>query len=209
MKLLLASNGGFLIKHGYDLLGIPKSEMRIAYVTTASKGVESLSYLERHQQVMRDGGYTFEEIDIEGKTKDELYEFFKNKNVVHVEGGNTFYLLKAFRETKFDFILKELVAKGIPYVGSSAGAYIASPTIEMELWKPIQLQHNHYGVTNLAGLNLVPFLLVAHYKEDKKEYIRNGIASTIYDVHVLRDGQGIFVEDGVATFVGEGDEVIL
>ena len=45
MKLLLASNGGFLIEHGYALLGIPKSEMRIGYVTTASKGVEDLSYL--------------------------------------------------------------------------------------------------------------------------------------------------------------------
>ena len=39
-----------------------------------------------------------EEIDIEEKGKDEILNFFKNKNVIHIEGGNTFYLLKAIRK---------------------------------------------------------------------------------------------------------------
>lgn len=207
MKLLLASNGKFLIDRGYALLRMQKSDIRIGYVTTASKGVEDVQYLEDHKQAMRECGYAFEELDIEGKTKRQLYEFFKDKNVIHVEGGNTFYLLKAFRETGCDVIAKELLARGIAYVGSSAGAYLACPTIEASMWKPIQ--HDHYGVTDLRGLHLVPFLVVAHYIDDKKKYIQKGIMSAAYPVRILRDGQGILVEDGVATFVGEGDEVKL
>jgi len=38
MKLILASDLSFLFKYGYELTGIPKDQMRIGYITTASKG---------------------------------------------------------------------------------------------------------------------------------------------------------------------------
>ncbi|MEK7557991.1 MAG: hypothetical protein AAB530_02170 [Patescibacteria group bacterium] len=41
MKLILASDLSFLLKYGYNLTGIPKSEMKIGYVTTASKGART------------------------------------------------------------------------------------------------------------------------------------------------------------------------
>ena len=41
-----------------------------------------------------------------------MFNFFKNKNVIHVEGGNTFYLLKAIRESGFAEVLKELLNEG-------------------------------------------------------------------------------------------------
>jgi len=89
-KLLLASNGSFLISHGYRLLGIPGKRLNIAYITTASKGVTNKDYLERHKKAMKEHGYAFEEIDIEGKNVRGLKKSFKGKNVIHVEGGNTF-----------------------------------------------------------------------------------------------------------------------
>ena len=81
MKILLASNGKFLIEKGYKLLGIPKDKIRIGWIITASKGVEKLDYLERHKKAMNDEGYHFEEFDIEGKSEKEILEFFEDKKL--------------------------------------------------------------------------------------------------------------------------------
>lgn len=131
-KLLLASDGKFLFSKGLGLIGIPKKQMEIAYVTTASKGgTKSLNYVEQSKQVMWERGYNFEEVDIEGKTEKELEAIFKNKNIIYVAGGNTFYLLKIVKESGFDKVVEGLIEKGVVYVGVSAGAYIACPTIDV------------------------------------------------------------------------------
>lgn len=206
MKLILASNGGFLINDGYKLIDIPKEEIRIGWVTTASKGTRDLSYLDRHKDDMRANNLNFEEIDIEGKTEKELRDFFQNRNIIHIEGGNTFYLLKAVREAGFDKLIQEFINERKIYAGTSAGAYIACPTIEMTMWTKTQ---DSFGITNLTGLSLVPFLLKVHYTDDEYELVKEKISISQYPVRILRDGQGILVEDENYKFVGEGEEVII
>ena len=44
MRLILASDQSFLLKYGYDLTGIPKNQMKIGWVTTASKGDRNKSF---------------------------------------------------------------------------------------------------------------------------------------------------------------------
>lgn len=205
-KLLLASDGKFLFEKGYKLLGIPINEIRLGYITTAANDAPNRGYLETHKQTMKKAGLDFEEMDIEGKTNEELKQFLSDKNVIHVEGGNSFYLLKAMKETGFDKILTEKIRNGLIYVGTSAGAYIACPTIEMSTWTK---QRNHYGMTNLSALNLVPFLVKAHYTEKMKPIIQEKMKDCRYPLRILRDGQGVLVEGEKYTFVGEGKEVIL
>src|SRR3989344_1822348 len=48
---------------------------------------------------MKELGFNVEEIDIEGKNKNLLMKLFENKDIIFVEGGNTFYLLKAIRQS--------------------------------------------------------------------------------------------------------------
>lgn len=203
--LLLASNGQFLFDTGFDLLGIPKEQIRILYVTTAAKGVENQGYLERHKLAMTKRGYQFEEIDIEGKTQQQLQDAIKGKNIIHVEGGNTFYLLKAVRQSGFDKILKEAVDSGIVYAGTSAGSYIACPTIETSTWGP--KVKDRYGLEDLTGLNFVPFILKAHYTDDTHSLIKEKMVSSKYPLRILRDGQGLLATDDTYQFVGEGVEV--
>lgn len=207
MKLILASNGKFLIEKGYNTLGISTNEINIGYITTASKGVENLNYLERHKSEMKDNGYTFEEIDIEGKTEDEILNFFANKNIIHMEGGNTFYLLKVIKEMGFEKILQKLLDKGLFYVGSSAGAYIMCPTIEVS--KLGRNADRTFGLTDLTGLNYVPFCLKVHYTDEMEMDMRHIIKTLQYPLRILRDGQGILVEDNNYIFLGEGSEVKL
>jgi len=205
-KLLLASDGPFLISQGYQLLGIPFDEVRISYITTASKGAENTDYLQRYKDAMQRDGLRFDEMDIEGKSRNELLDALEGKNVIHVEGGNTFYLLKAVKKTGFDEILKEKILEGIHYFGTSAGAYIACPTIEMSTWGPAT--HDRYGLEDLTALGLVPFLLKAHYTDDMEELMRERITQSRFPVRILRDGQGIFVDGDQYRFVGEGKEVV-
>ncbi|MFA6436753.1 MAG: Type 1 glutamine amidotransferase-like domain-containing protein [Candidatus Paceibacterota bacterium] len=206
--ILLTSSGKFLTDGDLSFLPKPITQMKIAYITTASKGVSDISYLERHRKRMKELNYNFKEIDIEGKNEQELEDILKNKEIIHVEGGNTFYLLKVVLESGFDKVIKELVRNGIIYIGSSAGSYIACPTIEMATWKH-QDKYNHYGITDFTALNLVPFLVTAHYKPEYQELLKEKIKTSKYPVRILTDEQAILVQDEEVKLVGNGKEIKL
>jgi len=182
------------------------NQMKIGWITTASKAASDLSYLEKHKKAMEELDWNFEEIDIEGKTEDELRSILAEKDLVHVEGGSTFYLLNAVLESGFDKVVREFIGKGGIYAGTSAGSYIMCPTIEMSTWKN---KWDRLGLTDLTALNMVPFLVFAHYDPIYKELLREKIAGTKYDVRILKDDQAILFMDGEARLVGEGEEIKL
>ena len=121
-----------------------------------------------------------------------------------MEGGHTHYLLKAVRQSGFDKILRDLLNKGIIYVGTSAGASIVGPSIEFSSHIPKEVSNEE-----LQSLGLVPFLIKSHYTDAKKEEYTERIKTLKHPIKFLRDGQGILVEDGKYTFFGEGQEVKL
>lgn len=208
MKLILGSDLSFLLKYGYSLTGIPKDEMNIGYITTATKAVRT------HQQFFADiktklksEGYKFEEIDIESKSKENLLEFFKDKNIIQIEGGNTFYLIKAIRETGFAEILNDLLKQGKIYIGTSAGSYIMCPSITMAQLNSTNMPWS--DVADLTALNYVPFVLKAHYKDESKDIVKAKQETLSYPLRILRDGEGILVEDSKYTFIGDNKETII
>ncbi len=93
------------------------------------------------------------------------------------------------------------------YIGSSAGSYIACPTIEMATWKP--KQKDRFGVADFAALNLVPFLVVAHYEPELRDVLKEKISQSKYKTKVLKDGQAILVKGDSRKLVGEGKEIKL
>ena len=205
MKLILASDYTFLLKYGYDLTGIPKDQMRIGHIITATKGKRSFD--PKYKMKIEEFGYKLDSFDIEGKNKEEIVDFLNTKNIIQMEGGNTFYLLKAIRETGFAKILKEQIDKGKVYIGTSAGAYIMCPSIVVSDWNDSTV--NRCGVVDFTALNYVPFVIKAHYKDEQEEKVRERIKTLKYQIHILRDGQGMFCEDGICKFVGDGEEVKL
>jgi dipeptidase E len=194
--IILASSGSFLTEGDLSFLPRPVNEMKIAHVITASKSVPSTSYIKRHQEAMEKLGCNVETVDIEGKDEAELLKILSNKDMVFVDGGNTFYLIKAIRGSGFDGAMRKLLEKGVVYLGASAGSYVACPTMEMATWKG----HNKYdrhGVSNFSGMNLVPFLVFAHYERQYEELVKRKIEEVDYPVKILTDNQAVLVEDGV------------
>ena len=201
MKIILSSDLSFLLKGGYELSGIKKDKMKIGYITTASKGDRG-DFSRKLKYLIQDAGYVFDEIDIEGKTKEEIKNFFKDKNIIHMEGGNSFYLIRAVRETGFTEVLRELLEEGKIFIGTSAGAYIMCPTIEVSNWD--ETGKPRFDVTDFTALNYVPFVLKVHYKDEQELKVREKMKTLKYPLRILRDGQGILVEDGKYTFKGDG-----
>ncbi len=205
MKLILASDLTFLLKSGFDLTGIPKDRMKVGYITTASKVAPEQSFFEAVKKSIRNNGYAFEEIDIDGKSPEEIRAFFRDKNVILIEGGNTFYLLKVIRETGFDRILKELIDEGKVFIGTSAGAYIMCPTVDVAGWN--NLAAERFGVNDNTGLGYVPFALKVHYHDSDKNEVERRMKLLSCPLRILRDGQGIVVDGENTTFIGENEVV--
>ena len=185
----------------------PANQTKVAHITTASKVERDLSYLEKENRIMREAGLDVEDIDIEGKTENELRVLLKNKDVIYVQGGNSFYLLKHVRISGFDKVAKELIDDGVIYVGVSAGSYIACPTIEMATWK--RQDKNIVNLTDLTALNLVPFLISVHYKPKYKDILKEVAAKAKYPVRILTDDQALLVRNGEIKLVGKGEEIDL
>ncbi len=208
MKILLASKEKFLIKEGYSHLGIPTDELRIGRVTTALKGAQDenfKAYMEEYGQDMIDEGIYFEEIDIKDKTPEEIYAFFEDKNVIQVEGGNPFYLLKYAREVGFEKIVKDVLDKGLAYVGCSSGAHLLTPSVVLATLKK---GRNWYGVTDFSAFGFVPYLVRPHYVEAMNDDLREIMGKTGYGIRLITDEQAILIEDGKETFIG-GPEINL
>lgn len=179
----------------------------LVYITTASKGTSNRSYVQRHRRLLKQRGYRVVEADIEKISTPKLREIVFDADAMFVEGGNTFYLLRAFRRSGFARIVRAALNRGVLYSGSSAGAYVVCPSIVMATWKP--KQRARYGVKAFRALNLVPFLVSAHYEPSFKPYIEKGMARTHYPVRVLKDSQGILIEGKRVRFLGTSAEVQL
>jgi len=203
MKLLLTSAGvnvgrGEILK----ILPRPANQLKLAHVITASKPELKKEYAERDKQRMIDLGFEVEDVDIKGKNKTELRRIFADKDVICVQGGNTFYLLKAVKESGFDTVVKECVDAGKIYIGVSAGSYIACPTIEQAIWKDPHI--NRFGFIDFAALNFIPFLIYAHFTENDRELIEKVVKTTKYPAVALSDTQAVLVVDGKWKVVGNG-----
>lgn len=207
--LLLLSSGRFLNKDLSEYLGKPLKDLKIAHVITASKGkgVSDLSYLDRAREVFRKNNCYFEDLDLDGKNEDDLRKILSNFDAVFVNGGSTFYLLKSIRESGFDKVIKELLLNSFIYIGASAGSYVACPSIEMALWSH-QDKYDHCSLTDLTGMNLVPFLVSVHYQPEYYDILNEKIPQAGYSTRILTDENAILVKDEEIRFLGS-EEIIL
>jgi len=207
--ILLLSNSAAADRDLKPYIGFDWPDLRIAHIITASKGkgCDDLSYLDRTREIFRQRGAYFEDIDLSDYEEAGLELVLKRFNAVFVSGGSSFYLLKAMRERGFAKLTPNLLAGGLIYIGVSAGAYVACPSIEMALWRH-QDKYDHCGLSDLSALGLVPFLVTVHYRQEYQGLVREGIKRSAYPVRILTDGQAIAIRDGREEFLG-GKEIKL
>ena len=208
MKTMLLTSAGMQVKEEIlKILPKPANQIKVAYIVTAAKGEQDSSYVKEDALKMKEMGFEVEEVDVEDKDENDLRILLSGKDVIYVQGGNTFYLMKYVKESGFDKVVKELIEKGVIYIGVSAGSYIACPTIEAANWK--HADKNIVNLKDLTGMNLVPFLLSAHFNPEYAEVLKQEIAATKYPVKILDDNQAILIIDENIKLVGRGKEIKL
>ncbi|HKM92504.1 MAG TPA: dipeptidase PepE [Prolixibacteraceae bacterium] len=159
MNLLLISNSTM---PGEPFLDYPKSEIKnfignqalnIVFIPYAAI---TFSYNEYEQKVIE----RFNEI---GHTIKSIHHFnnpikaITDANCIVVGGGNTWQLTRLLREKQLLQTIRKKVLSGTPYIGWSAGANIACPSIKTTNDMPI------IDPLGFDALSLVSFQINPHY----------------------------------------------
>ena len=111
MKLLLTSQGlqSAIVPTFMSLLTKPAQDVKVAFITTGAYGQDDdTSWLETYRIQLRNCGITqIFDMDIKYKTFIQLQEILLDKDIIFVNGGNTFYLLKYLKLSGFDKLFKD------------------------------------------------------------------------------------------------------
>lgn len=212
-KTLLLTSGGmpYMKDEIIQLLQKPAYDVTVAFINTASKPEEDTSYVQRDLDIMREMGFNVEEIDLEGKTEAQVLTLLELKDIIYVEGGNTFYLLNAMRKCNFEKVLRKLLKHGKVYIGVSAGSIVAGRTIQTADRFGTG-NRERFGVKNLKGLNLVPFDIFVHYTPEFADIIKQKIKNPrkrLKKLRILTDEQAILVQGKEVSLIGEGEQIIV
>lgn len=119
-------------------------------------------------------GYSSEEIDLRkyfGKLND-LKLFLMRFDLVWVKGGNIFSLQRAFEQSGFNIIIKELLKDDrIVYVGESAGSVITGPSLEglNIVDSENEIPEGYPNEFSTQGLNLINYMIAPHFHSDHPE----------------------------------------
>lgn len=128
-------------------------------------------------------------------------------DVVMVGGGNTFHLLKNCRDRGLIEPIRQAVNNGALYVGWSAGANLACPTIRTTNDMPI-IDPGGLDALNLVPLQINPHftnaLPTGHQGETREQRIRELlVVDPALEVIGLPEGSWISVQNGSAQLGGD------
>lgn len=206
MKTILLTSAGMRMKNEIlKILPKPPEQIKLAHIITASRVVADAPYVDEDKRVMNELGIKFEDIDIAGKNEQELRKILADFDVILVQGGNPFYLIKSIRESGFEKVIKEMIANGKIYIGHSAGTTTAGLTIETSFWK--RKKRDTFGVTDLTGMGLVDFNIFVHNEEKYHKFLEEEIPKTKYPVKILNDDQAILIRDEKIIFLDNKSKI--
>ena len=130
----------------------------------------------------------------------------QDADAVFVGGGNTFRLLKALYD--FDLLdpMCRAVEKGLRYIGSSAGAIVAGPSLRTTKDMPV-VQPPSFAALGLVDFQISPHYLdpdpsSTHMGETQEERILQFLEENDAPVAGLREGAMLRVENDVVTLKG-------
>ncbi|WP_313377086.1 dipeptidase PepE [Chishuiella sp.] len=134
-------------------------------------------------------------------------EAIKNAKAIFIGGGNTFLLLKTLYELDLVQSLRDVVANGTPYMGSSAGSNMTGLTIgttnDMPIVYPPSFDALQFLPFNINPHYLDPDVNSKHKGETRETRINEFHQFNKQTVVGLREGSWLRVENGKIELKGE------
>ncbi|WP_413732654.1 dipeptidase PepE [Sodalis sp. RH20] len=213
MELLLLSNS-VLPGHGYlahavdPMRALLKNRRKALFVPFAGVTVAWDDYTAKVRQAMAPLGIELTSVH----TLDDAAAAVARAEAIIVGGGNTFHLLKCCRERGLLGAITERVRQGAAYIGWSAGANLACPTLCTTNDMPI------VDPGGFASLGLVDYQINPHYtnqlpaghqgetrNQRLAELLRARPEMTVIG---LPEGDWLTVADGETRLAGPYDAVL-
>lgn len=160
MRLLLLSNsrnpGSGYLEHARaeiaDFLG--PGPRRLAFIPYAAVTFSFDDYLARVTEVFSGLGHAVDSVH-----EDDSFEVLRQADGIVVGGGNSFRLLERMQREELLGRVRKRVRDGAVFIGWSAGANLACPTIRTTNDMPI------VEPQSFDALGLVPFQINPHYTD--------------------------------------------
>ena len=207
MRAFLHSGGLLLRPEGLREIAEFLGGLRRVALVSAASLYDEAGYFERLRAFLsppppEDAGLELLHL----RWNDRPLETLAGAEALFMGGVNTYVLLKRLREVGLLPAIRQRVLAGMPYLGASAGANVAGPTI---------LTTNDWNVVALDrfdALGLVSFNINPHYKETdpamapgsetRDDRIREYHVVNANPVVGLEEGAVACVEDGIVTARG-------
>lgn len=202
MKALLLSQGSsintpFIFESHFDAR---LKKMRVAYIAHAKDFLDPI----KRRQAVKDSVSDLEKIvksvdliDLYNANKSRL-EFTDKYDLIWVGEGMITNLHHAMFDTGFDQLLNELMASGMMYVGSSAGAMICSETLKVGAWYPNEQEPE---LVDRKGLGWIPYEIFPHYIAS--EHVEIIAENIIEPVILLPDNSAVGLDGSELRFYNQ------
>ena len=130
----------------------------------------------------------------------DRFQAVADTDAIFVGGGNTFRLLKTLYDQSLMEPIRQRVAAGMPYIGSSAGSNVAGPTIKTTNDMPI-VQPPSFDALGLVSFQINPHYLdpdpnSRHMGETREKRLQEFLEENDTPVLGLREGAMALCEDG-------------
>ena len=187
-----------------DIGGDPK-KLKLAFISTAAESEkDNKEWLKNDRNGLVKAGFDLSDYTITNKTPQKIDNDLRNADIIHVNGGNTFYLLLQARKSGFDKWIKKAVNNGKIYTGSSAGSIIASPNIEV--LRILEAKIYKEKLKTYDSFGLVDFIVFPHWgsKDFKNSYLNHRVDFAYKPenkILLLNDRQFVKVENDMYKIV--------